>query len=32
MAGEYPKSPWKIAALVLGVIIVVMFVLLAQGH
>jgi uncharacterized membrane protein (Fun14 family) len=31
MAGEYPKSPWKIALLIVGVIILVMIVLLAQG-
>jgi hypothetical protein len=31
MAGDYPKSPWKIALLVVGVIIFVMIVLLAQG-
>jgi hypothetical protein len=31
IAGEYPKSPWKIALLILGVIILVMIVLLAQG-
>jgi hypothetical protein len=31
MAGEYPKSPWKVALLIIGVIIVIMIVLLAQG-
>jgi len=31
MAGEYPKSPWKIALLIVGVIILVLIVLLAQG-
>ena len=30
MAGEYPKSPWKIALLVLVILIVVMFVLMVQ--
>jgi hypothetical protein len=30
MAGEYPKSPWKIALLVLVAIIVILFVLMAQ--
>jgi hypothetical protein len=32
IAGDYPKSPWKIALLVLAIIVVVMLVLLAQGH
>ena len=31
MAGDYPKSPWKVALLIIGVIILVMIVLLAQG-
>ena len=30
MAGDYPKSPWKIALLVLAILIVVMFVLMVQ--
>jgi hypothetical protein len=32
IAGEYPKSPWKIALLVLAAIVVVMIVLSAQGR
>jgi hypothetical protein len=32
IAGEYPKSFWKIACLVLGVIIVILLVLLSQGR
>jgi hypothetical protein len=31
MAGEYPKSPWKIALLVIGVIIFVLILLLSQN-
>jgi hypothetical protein len=31
MAGDYPKSLWKVASLILGVIILIMIVLLAQG-
>jgi hypothetical protein len=31
MAGDYPKSLWKVAFLILGVIILIMIVLLAQG-
>jgi hypothetical protein len=30
MAGEYPKSPWKVAALVLAIVIVVLIVLMSQ--
>ena len=32
MAGQYPKSPWKIALIVLGVIILIIIFLLAQGN
>ncbi|NUR55816.1 MAG: zinc ribbon domain-containing protein [Acidobacteria bacterium] len=32
MAGEYPKSPWKVALLVIAVIIIVLIVLLSQGN
>jgi hypothetical protein len=32
MAGEYPKSFWKVALLVVGIIILVMIVLLTQGE
>jgi hypothetical protein len=32
MAGQYPKSPWKIALLVIGVIILIIIFLLAQGN
>ena len=32
MAGEYPKSFWKIAALVVVILIVVLFLILAAGE
>ncbi len=32
IAGEYPKSPWKIAALVLAVVVVLLLVLSTQGR
>jgi hypothetical protein len=32
MAGEYPKSFWKVFFLVVGIIILVMIVLLSQGN
>jgi len=32
MAGEYPKSFWKIFFLVVGIIILVLIVLLLQGN
>jgi hypothetical protein len=32
MAGEYPKSPWKVALLVIGIIIVVLILLLSQQN
>lgn len=32
MAGEYPKSCWKVAFLVLGLIILVIIVLLLQSN
>ena len=31
-AGEYPKSFWKVFFLVIGIIILVLIVLLSQGH
>jgi hypothetical protein len=31
MAGQYPKSPWKVALLVIGVIILVLLILLSQN-
>jgi hypothetical protein len=32
IAGQYPKSPWKVALLVIGVIILIIIILLAQGN
>ena len=32
MAGQYPKSPWKIALLVLLALIVVLIVIMAEGQ
>ena len=32
MAGEYPKSPWKVALLVIGIIIVILILLLVSQN
>jgi hypothetical protein len=32
VSGEYPKSPWKIALLVLAIVIVVVIVMLVGGR
>jgi hypothetical protein len=32
IAGEYPKSPWKVALLVIGIIIVVLILLMSQSN
>jgi hypothetical protein len=32
IAGEYPKSPWKIALLVIAIVVVVIIVASSGGH